>query len=87
MSSGRTIGIMAFVVVVAAFAFGFLSDHARAALHAIHLTHNVWFVAKIGIVAVSAIGFLAVRIYKALRPAEAANGERGPDGRPHAVRG
>jgi hypothetical protein len=90
MSSTRLIGaIIVVAVVIAAIAFGVMSDHARAALHALHVTHGLWIICKIAAVVLSAGGLLVARIYKALRPIDSGTGagEQRTDARPRATGG
>jgi hypothetical protein len=73
MSAGKLIGA---IIVVAVVAIGFMSDHTRLALQALHLTHGLWLIGKVAIVVLSAGGLLAARVYKALRPAQDAGSTR-----------
>jgi hypothetical protein len=90
MNASKLLGTIAVVaIVVAAVAFGVMSDHARDALRAIHMTHGLWIIGKVAIVAVSAAGLLVARVYKACRPADttSAVSGRGPDAPPHPTAG
>lgn len=74
MNASKLLGAVVVVAIVAAaVAFGLMSDHARDALRAIHMTHGLWLIGKVAIVAVGALGLLVARVYKACRPGDTAS--------------
>ena len=65
MSGTKLLGA---IIVIAIIVAGLMSHHMRTALQAIHVTHGLWFVLKVGAVVLSAGGLLVARIYKGIRP-------------------
>ena len=74
MNASKLLGAVVVVAIVAAaVAFGLMSDHARAVLRAIHMTHGLWLIGKVAVVAVGALGLLVARVCKACRPGDTAS--------------
>jgi len=59
------------IIVVAIVTFGLMSGHLHAALQAINATHGLWVIGKGAAIVLPAVGLLAARVYKVLRPADA----------------
>ena len=68
MSASKLVGA---IIIIAIIVAGLMSHHMRTALQAIHVTHGLWVIGKVAVVALAAGGLLVARVCKALRPADA----------------